>query len=406
MQTNAYLFGAALLLAVPTTITLVNEHTTFTEFDSIPRLFPGFTEANIQHVILTKASAEAATGAGGEEQGPALEKLVLSRQDDGWAIGQLPQYRAELAGVPIRAQQVETNILDHVKAIRRDERALVLADTTDEEMQERGLTVETGILVECLNAEGQPVVEFYRGNDARGGEYGEDRVSGYFVARKGRKDVILYEPSNQFWDLETDPTNWIDNTIHEFETEDVKSFSFRNPTGDVSFARVGEGESPKSWKLESVIEGVGAVKQAEIDRLLSRFNRVVCARYLGHVQKPELQGKVPTEKNAEYVVTATLEDGSTYAMWVGKKIDDKAELYARFVDSKGPRPFLVAIGDWVKSPFEVDSQTLFDPPPEAIGVPVKEDGEAGPGEAGQNEPAPEKKNTAEKSGSTAEKPDK
>lgn len=406
MQTNALLFGAALVLAVPTTITLINENSTFTEYDSIPRLFPGFTGSNIQHVILTKVKAGADTPAGAEQQPPVVEKLVLTRRGDGWAVGQLPQHAAELAGVPVRAQQVETNILDHVKAIRRDERALVLADTTDEEMQERGLTADSGVLIECLNAEGQPTVEFYRGNDARGGKFGEDRVAGYFVARKGRKDVILYEPTGQYWDLDLDPTRWIDNTMHEFETEEVKSLSIRNPTGHVGFVRAGEGESPRSWKLETVLEGVGAVKQAEIDRLLSRFNRVVCARYLGHVQKPEYQGLVPTEKNADYVITATLEDGSTYGMWVGKKIDDKAELYARFLGSKGPKPFLVAIGDWVKSPFEVDPATLFDPPPEALGVPVKEGGGAEPGGEGGKKPEPEKKTEPKKPGGAAGKPDK
>jgi len=400
MQTNLILLVVCLVLGVFTTTTLINERSTFTEYDTIPRLFPGFTEDNIQYILITKAKADAVeqppVEPGAAKPPAPVEKLVLMRNEDGWVIGETSDHRSDLAGVPVRETQVETSILDHIKSIRRDEKALYVADASDETMAQRGLTQETGTLIECLNAERVPTVELWVGKAASGENYGQNSVPGYCVARKGQNDIILYEPANRYWDVPVDPKNWIDNNIHTFETDDVRQFSVKNPKGEFTLVREQvEGQPLSPWKAEAPGEGVGAVKQDEVERLLARFTRVACSRYLGDVRRPEFAGKVPDEKNAEYIVSATLADGSVHTMWVGKKIEDKAELYARFADSKGPSRFLVAIGDWVKSPFELDPQTLFDPPAEAVGPGEEKDEEA---PAPNEPPDPEKKSGGEGAG--------
>ncbi len=388
MNTNAILAAAAVLLAIPTGYTILSERGNFTEYDTIPRLFEGFTIDNIKAVVLTvkKEGAENVKPnpnlPPGQVDPATVDQLVFQKVDDKWFLSG----QNELAGAPIQQSKMDNDVLQHVKAIRRDERALVDADAPAEEMAKRGLTEDSGILIQCLTAENMSVAELFRGNDASGGQFGKDAVKGWFVARKGRNDIILYEPNPPYWNLTVKAEDWLDKKVQEFQLDQVKAFTLRNPEGEIRFTRAASGEAgpegaaTRDWVAETTPEGKAAVRQQEINNLLSRFNYVSCSRYLGHVQSPKWAPKVPRANNAEIEVSATLEDGTRYVMWVGTKIADKNEYYARFEGGTAGQ-FLVAIGEWIRQPF-IDKKIgdLFDPAA-PTGEPKK------PGEEGQA-PAP------------------
>ncbi|MEM7198673.1 MAG: DUF4340 domain-containing protein [Planctomycetota bacterium] len=391
MQTNAILAGLAVVLAIPTVTTICSEDQNFTEYDDVPRLFDGFTPDNVQAVSLQKRSSDEEEPAAvpdpanpAAEQGNA-ETLVLLRSGDGWVIGD-----GDLAGVPVRENKVQDDVLKHVREFRRDERALVKAGAADDELTERGLTEETGTLVRCFNAEQQPLAEFIVGADASGGEWGQDKVKGFFVRRAPQqKDIVLYEPNPPYWNLTLKPEDWIETRIQQFDSDKVVSFAVRNPKGAVSFKRPAPDGAPPSeegapltrdWAAETTPEDRGAVRQQEVTGLLSRFAYVNVQRYVGHVQRlrdPQLAQSVPGPNRSQFEVTATLDDGSSFTMWVGEKVADKNEYYARF---SGPdeqtKNYLVAVGDWIVTGFEKNpDNSLFDPAATTPPAPEGGDGE-------------------------------
>jgi hypothetical protein len=388
MQTNTSLAGLAILLAIPTSVTLCSESRSFTEYDSIPRLFEGFVADNVRFVVLSKAKSDAtpppADPTSAEEPQAQREVLTLMRSgDDGWVIGD-----GELAGVPVRDSAVQTDVLDHVQAIRRDERTLVAAGAEADVLAERGVTDADGILVSCRNAENVPVAELYLGKDAAA-DGGVNAVRGFFVRKKDTNDIVLYE-NQSYWNLNLKPESWIDTRIQQLQTDDVVSFALHNPKGKVAFSREPkkEGEAAnvtRNWKVGSAPEGVGTPRQDEINNLLSRFAYINVQRYIGHVgqlRDPDLARRIPEAGNATFEVKAVLADGTTHTMWVGEKVPEKNEYYARFDGPKAEtKNFLVAVGDWVVTGFEKDPKDLFEPKPAA----AAESPTGGAGEPGESE---------------------
>ena len=103
MRTNLILLVVVLVLGVFTGSALIKEQGAFTEYDSIPRLFPGFTDDNIQYILVSKAKPDAAADLGAVDSGtdkpPVVDSLVLVRNGDGWMIGETPDHRSDRAGV-------------------------------------------------------------------------------------------------------------------------------------------------------------------------------------------------------------------------------------------------------------------------------------------------------------------
>ncbi len=396
MQTNAILAVLAAGLAVPTVLTLANEGGDFTEFDKTPRLFPGFRPDTVHAVVLQKA-ADSEDGAAPTVPGAAPEdaagrqELTLMRSKEGWVIGQA-EMLTDFLGVPVRENKVADDILEHIEAMRRDERVLVATDADDEMLARRGLTSETGIRILCQNADRVNVAELYLGNDASGGKYTQDVVKGFFVRKEDRKDVVLYEPAASYWNLTLKPEDWIETKIQQFQTDQVTKFSMTNPKGEVSFTRPAQAEGEadnvaRDWVAETTPDGYGAVRQDEVNGLVSRFGYVNVQRYISHIGRlrdPALQGAVPgDESSSRFRVQATLADGTNYTMWIGDKIPDKNEHYARFDGPKTEtKEFLVAVGDWVVTGYEKEPTDLFDPLMPAEGSGDEEGAGDGNGEGG------------------------
>lgn len=364
MRTNTILAALAVVLAVPTALTVLAEQRSFIDFERVPHLFEGLNPDNVHYIVLArtkKKAADAAEGAAPEAE--EQDELVFARTQDGWMLGQSNEHPNPLVGVPVQEHRIESDILERLQEIRLDGKATVATGVPEEELEKKGLTPDTGITISLRNSEQKAIAELVRGNDASNAQAGEDKVRGFYVRPKDRTDIVLYEPSTPYWPLTIKANDWIDLEMHRFQSRDVKSFSLRNASGEVTFTRGNKQGDFADWQKEGdEPKGVGAVRVQEVTNLLQRFNTVSCTRFIGRVDDQRYAADVPDTKSAEVAVSATLEDGTRYVMLVGKKVAGKQEYFARFEGKRGQSPFLVAIGEWMRSPFERDPKDLFDPP--------------------------------------------
>jgi hypothetical protein len=311
--------------------------------------------------------------------------------------------------VPVQDNKIETDILDHLRSIRLDRKSRIAEDVSPEVLATKGLSKEKGLHIICFNAEGKAIAHLIRGADASGGgQWSENQVRGFYVRPRDRNDVILYEPQLGYWYLGLQEKDWIDLTVHNFPGRDVERFTVRNARGAVSLVREESDGTRPLWRVEAGPEGVGELRQEEVSNILQRFNFINCTRYVGRIDDPAWADKVPGD-DAKIMVSATLKDGSVYTMWLGDKIPGTQEYYGRFANPSGPNPFLLAIGEWDRTPFEKDPKALFEPAPvqpPAGGAPdpAKKE-ETGGGNGGeQGDPDDGGETPTEKSGDgTAEK---
>lgn len=362
MKTNLILAAIAVVLGLLTFWELRKDRQTFTAYDTIPRLFEGFTAENVRAIQIRQPKKKPEGDKkdekpkDGEPAKPAeFDVLVMVKDDQTWKLAD-----GELRGVPLVTSRIEVDILDHLKRIRIDRKALAKADADDAFLRERNLTDDTGTLIQCIDANNNPVAELILGKDASGGKWGEEVLKGYYVRKfdsknpAGNKDVILYE--TDYWVLNTDPDPWLDKKIHQFEEGKVKSFAFRNPKGKAAFTK--DKVTDAAWKAVDAPAGTGAVRQGEVQNLLSRFRYVAAQKFRGPLPAKPVLGERGLEPG-DFEVSATLEDGTVYSLWIGKKIPETQEMYARANTSN----FLFSVNEWDRTPYEKDPVEFFDPAP-------------------------------------------
>jgi hypothetical protein len=356
MRTNIVLGVIAAALAVPTTLELVADRRAFTEIDTVPRLFPGFTESNIHWVQISRVRPPDANAQG---QPPARESVTLARTADGWTLAG----ETSLAGAPAKSRKIEQDVLMRLREIPRDVKALRRAQATEAELAAAGLTEETGTLVVCLDRNQQPMAELYVGKDASGGKAGADAVKGWLVRRrngpedKGPKEIVLYEPDPHWWELPTVAGSWVDNVVHEIRIDEIKSCRLRNAKGEVAFEREGE----TGWKTVSGPESVGVPRSGEVDWVFAQFALLQVSRYVEPLAKHEDLGVLGLDPG-EFEVSATTTGGRTHTLWIGKKIPGAPERYARVAGGN----FVLAISEWMISAYEKDPKDFFEPTADAL----------------------------------------
>lgn len=357
---NFVLLGIAAVLSVAAWLVVDNERKNFTEVDKIPRLFEGFTPETVRILILTKPKVDEAKPGEPKKDEPKkdldpekkdqdVERLTLVKQDTTWKI-----YDGELAGVPVQSAKVEADILKHMKDIRINKKTK-RASADAAYLERTGLDEKHATSIVCADADRKPVAELLLGKDASGGKWGEDVTHGYFVRAKSSTDAVVYEVD--FWMLSLKADDWADKKIHEFEQGKVKSFSVKNPKGEITFTK--EKPTDAEWKCSKPPEGCGAIRQGEVTNMLARFWRVDAMRFLGPLAAQRDQRSLGLEP-ADYEIVAEVEEGNstkTYRVRIGKKIADKGEHNARADGCE----FLFSLGDYVVTPFEKDPKDLFDP---------------------------------------------
>jgi len=359
-------FANLVLLVIAVVLTLLvlwtnsMDKKNFTDWDKTPRLFEGFTPDNVR--ILKIAQPKKKTGAEvpkeikepGKDDKPApveREELIFLRDGTNWKIAD-----GELKGVLVQMvskteSKIDVDVLKHIKDIRIPKKA-IHKDSTDEYLKDKNLSEDTATIIQCFDANQTPIAELYLGKDASGGKY-EDVTRGYFVRSKSSRDVLVYEVD--YWVLSLKSEDWCEKKVHEFETASVVSLSLRNAKGEVVFSK--DKAQDAAWKCEKQPEGTGPIRQQEVNNILQRFMRIDATRFFGALAGYKTLKDQGLDPVANFEISAQTEDKKVYRLWIGGKIPDKGEYYAKALGNE----FLFALGDWAVTPYEKDPKDLFDP---------------------------------------------
>jgi hypothetical protein len=382
MRTNLILLILALLLAIPTALTLAGEDTPTMAVEDFPPLLPGFNPDNVG--VITLARKRPVPPGAPQPQQPQLDQLVFFRSETGgWALGPHPL----LQGLPIKENKVESEILDHLKAIRLDRDALDTAQADPDYLAERHLTEDSALIVTCgRDLQNEPLAEVFKGIRAEQLSKQPGAVQGYYVCRKDKpREVVVYDPSEP-WEPVMDANEWVDKVIYDILMGDVESFRIKNAYGTVGFKKKKGSQATwvKSDVPGEVPENVGAVRQMEVTNLLEQFRKVTAEDFEGPIRNIEQQiglekiGLAPDKSRYEF--RATLKDGQEYRLRAGHRVPNKPHHYA--VTSNND--FVFTLRDFAVNPLNVEPKDLFDPAPPK--KPEKEPQPAGKDDPDKDEP--------------------
>ncbi len=363
MKTNLILAILAAVLLIPTIQTLRGNQIDFTEYDNVPRLFEGFTTAKVAGIVISipKRSPDGSLVKG--EDGVVSRDVLqlLKRSDNNWQVGRHPL----LPGALVQNERVFETILDPIERIRRDEKALVAIDADDDTLRRYGLDEESAVLLQCYNPGQQgvvpsPIVELYVGKDASGGKTGAGAVSGFYVRKKDRKEVVLYETN--FWALTADHELWLERNLLKFDVKEVVKFALQNETG--SFALKKESAQQGSWDIENQPEGTGALRFVEVEGALTTLS-MLNVQQIVEPWNPQNEAQYGLNQGAtQAVAVVTMSNGDEHELRVGKTVRDKNEVYLHI----SSQPFLLTAGEWLLSnhPMGTRVDKFFDPSAERV----------------------------------------
>ena len=362
-KSNLILAGAAVVLAIPTTFTLLGEREFFADISERPRMFDGFTDGNVAQIVLgvpkDPQPAPPPNAPPDQKQPIQYDQIVFQRTNDGFVLG---QGMGELTGAPANPEMIDHHVFNQLRDIPGDFESLMIEDATEEQLAKYDLDDETAFLMQCVNQQGQPVARLLVGRDSKRGS--KESVNGIFVRKFDSNDIVLCEGLT-FWQRDIKPDIWVDKIILRQEQDEAKKFTIsrlaiRNShTGDkpIVFIRPpGQG----SWTVENAPEGRGAPRQEEVERFMQAFNYLGLAQYLGPKQGKNLAGMGLYPGDLE--IDLTYEQGGTektLRIVSGQPVEDKNENYLLIDDS----PFLTTWANYQVTRFDRNFDDLFDPAP-------------------------------------------
>ena len=385
MRGNLILLILAVVLAIPTTLTLAGEEVAAMKIDDLPLLLPGWNPDAVNFVTLAKKQPAAP----GQQQPPEAQfhRLVFMRSETGWMLGPHPH----LQGLPIKKGMVEEHVLDHLGAIRLDREALDTVEADEDYLAARHLTEETATIVVCQrDLQSQEfLAEVFKGSRAEEQSRDPGAVRGYYVCRKDKpKEVVLYDP-NQPWEMVLDANEWVEKDIYDILMGDVESFRITNDFGQLAFRKKKGSEATWVKGEAKAMAALGAVRQGEVTRLLEQFRKITADGYEGPINVIEEKlgldkiGLAPGKSKYEFL--ATLKDGQEYWLRVGGQVPNSPHHYAVSSQSE----FVFTVPGFVVRPLNVEARDLCDPAPAKKTVPPEK--VKPPEKAAPKQPEPVKK---------------
>ncbi|MFO1051869.1 MAG: DUF4340 domain-containing protein [Planctomycetota bacterium] len=361
IRANIILAIVAVLLAVPTTLTLWKERSSFTDIAESKLLLAGFTRANVRGVGISVPVYDGKGELAKDEKGELQRKeLYVVRTNDGW---RLADTNSNLMGPPVQDETVFERIFRHLESIRSDDKSLVLADATNEQLARYGLDDEHAVEIRCVDG-AQPsrlLAELMIGKDASAGRVGKDVVRGFYVRTRDSNDVVLYE--QDYWLLDPDPKTWVDRNPLRFDVDQATRLEVRSPKG--AFAVTRKSADTADWERESGPEDVGAVINSEVRGLLQAIRAVDVQEYRDRVVPGPDFDKLVAERgldNPSIRIDVTLSGGQRITLAVGRQLPGKNEYWLRV----STLDFLLTAGDWVVTRFDRDPASLFGPSPSRV----------------------------------------
>ncbi|MCC6783464.1 MAG: DUF4340 domain-containing protein [Planctomycetes bacterium] len=354
LKSNLILLLVALVLAIPTGLTIWSERGNFTDVTELARLFPGFTRANVRAIgIAVPVRDEKGTLVRDEKGEPKRVITQFVRTESDWAIAEGP-----LAGAPVRDDRIFERILQHVEAIPRDSEALVLADGSPEQLARYGLDAESATEIRCMDGSQRLIAELLIGKDASAGRVGKEVVRGFFVRARDSADVVLYE--HEYWVIDPDPQAWLDRSPLRLPIDEVLRVHVKAPKGEVAFVRASR-ETP-DWSKELGPDDVGAPRNSEVRALVQTIAAFNVHEYGARLPADGSLDAILAERGLtapKIFAEAQLADGRKVRLHIGNQVPGKNEYWVRCSSVE----FLLTAGDWVVSSFDRSADRYFDPKP-------------------------------------------
>ena len=146
------------------------------------------------------------------------------------------------------------------------------------------------------------------------------------------------------WEVNTQPSGWIDTSYISIDQETVTGATLDNANGTFTFVKVGE-----DWTLTDLAEGetIAPGKTAAIVRSASTLSLSVP---LGTTEDPSYGMDTP---NA--TVTLETDDGAVHTLTVGAKVDDDNTYVVKSSDS----PYYVRVAEYSVSAMVENGRTDF-----------------------------------------------
>lgn len=361
-RSNLVLAGLALVLAVPTGLQIAADADTFVDVGNLPLLFDGFTVDNVGQLLLAQPKKEQPPADPANPQQPpkvAYDQIVLQKTDKGWVLAAVPGQ--DLAGAPVNKERVESDVLLHLRSIRKDRESLVQPNATPAQLEQFGLDEAHAFVVRAIDPSGtNAVAELLVGRDAGAGQTGTEAVRGVFVRKRDSTDVLLYE-LDKGWLRSVQQDQWLDRMLAKLDVDKVQKLTFRNAASGAQPFTFQKLDGKSSWTAIEPPAGLGAVRQSEVEALVQRFRWIQAQDFKQSLQRtPNLAqlGLQPPQSEFELVVREGDRERSI-KLSVGNKLDDKNEYY--LLCSEAPN-FLMTWPAGTVASFELDVRTqLFDP---------------------------------------------
>jgi len=346
MRANIVLGALAVVLGIWVAVVASQQTSRFTAYEDEPMLFEGLDADRISKIGFGIPSGEAVTKPDGTVEVPR-DEIWFEKTDGRWRIVQGP-----FQGAPVETRRVVSTFIDFAKAIRKLRRAQIIEDGDPAELKDKGCTRDTGRIVQFMT--GDEVVA-----SLLVGDYVSDRgmgnaLQGYYVRDLASRDVYFHERSQ--WIPVTDPKRWIDRVLHDFDSSKLQRLSFKGPFGAAAFAP--DPDRVSTWKAVEKPAETGAVRQAEVTRLVSEFSRVTAHDIAGRRQ--EMDATQVGWSNPYVHVVATLDDDRQVGLRVLNKVPNSSTRYAITDDPSDPWVWTVEVPVFADYAKEI-ATTLFDP---------------------------------------------
>ncbi|MBK8977619.1 MAG: DUF4340 domain-containing protein [Planctomycetes bacterium] len=374
LRINLVLLALAVVLAVPTWLTLRGDRTVFVDTAEVPAMFPGFTPQNVYGIrIDVPRRGEDGQPLRNADGQPIYESLGMARADaDDATAWVLAGQDEPLQGVHVPYERIRDVVLDPIASIRLDRQSLVAESVDAAGLERYGLAPHQAIVVHCFDPQGVALADLCIGADASAGRVGEDAVRGYFVRREGASDVVLYERA--IWLVSAAREQWIDRRPLDAMPGDVVEVAIENrltradarlATKRVAVAR--DTQRNGVWVRREGPEAVGAVRNTEVDAFVTTLLRLEIQGYVQALPADPQQRDAALAQfglaDPRIEVEVGLADGRRLRIEVGDQVRRDGVLQNERYLLIDTIPFLLSAGDWVVAALERDPTLWFEPAP-------------------------------------------
>lgn len=239
-------------------------------------LFPNFDEAQVAKIKITAAG----------------ETTTLAKQDGKWVVTSPDNYPADAEGV--------ADLLSKVGEFKNTQ----LVSTNPDKQAEFEVDSTTGVEAKLMDANDAPLAHLFVGKTTSG------FLSSYVRVADANDVYVAQGYLKSVFDKGT--RTWKDRTIFDFNKGIVTGLNITSPEETVELRLDAEG----TWQL--LKPEAAAVKQMEVDSLLTTFSQLDTDDFAEPKELAEYELTSPHSS-----ISATLNDGTTATLLVGKEEDGK-----------------------------------------------------------------------------------